>query len=37
MAAYDLFAVMQREHMEDPAHKLVRDSKTSPEPASVGR
>lgn len=35
MAADDLFAVIQRAHMEDPAHKLVCDIKTSPEPAIV--
>ena len=34
-AADDLFAIMQQAHTQDPAHKFVRDIKTSPEPAIV--
>ena len=34
-AADELFAVMQRAHTQDPAHKFVRDIKTAPEPAIV--
>lgn len=37
LAVDELFAVMQRGHIQDPEHKFVRDIKTVPEPAiSIG-
>ena len=35
VASDDLFVVMQQAHTQDPAHKFVRDIKTSPDPAII--